>query len=69
MSARVVAYSGCPEETTLRLMCECRDCGIEWGWTWDSPRGNALCGEMVIEHNREHHIRVDNSQGNAVGCT
>jgi hypothetical protein len=55
MSAHVVPYPAHPEDTTNTLMIECRECGIEWGWTKDRPGATDRLQANADAHNADRH--------------
>jgi len=56
MSARVVPYvPPSYDDGQPRLMVECQDCGIEWGWTLETSTYADYLPTMADEHNAQAH--------------
>lgn len=56
MSAEVVPYvPPSYDDGKPRLMIECRECGIEWGWTLERSSFAAYLQTAANEHNHHHH--------------
>jgi hypothetical protein len=56
MSASIVPYvPRSYDDGEPRLMVECLDCGIEWGWTLEASTYAAYLPTMAAEHNAKYH--------------
>ena len=55
MSAKIIAYSADRYDTRLTIKVECLECGIEFGWSPDTPEANDRLEGMANWHNIEHH--------------
>lgn len=56
MSAVIVPYvPPSYDDGQPRLMVECLECGIEWGWTLETSSYADYLPTMAAEHNAQHH--------------
>ena len=56
MSAQIVPYvPPSYDDGQPRLMVECQDCGIEWGWTLETSTYADYLSTMAAEHNAQSH--------------
>jgi hypothetical protein len=58
MSAVIVPYvPPSYDDGEPRLMVECQECGIEWGWTLETSSYANYLPTMADDHNTQHHAK------------
>ena len=58
MSAVIVPYvPRSYDDGRPRLMVECLECGIEWGWTLETSKQAEYLPTMAADHNAQHHLK------------